>query len=48
MFSCKIGEIFKNNYFEKHRPTDASINHGTIIVRIIVSCINERQQKTHA
>ena len=26
MFSCEICDIFKNNYFEEHLPTDASIN----------------------
>ena len=26
MFSCEICEIFKNTYFGKHLPTDASIN----------------------
>ena len=29
-------------------PTDASIRHGTIIVRIIFLCINEKQRETHA
>ena len=26
MFSCNIGEIFKNTYSEEHLSTDASIN----------------------
>ena len=26
MFSCDIGDIFKNTYFEEHLSTDASIN----------------------
>ena len=47
MFSCEICKIFINTFFE-YVPTDASIRHGTIIVRIIFLCINERQRETHA
>ena len=48
MFSCEICEIFISTFFEEYMPTDVSISHRTIIVRIIFPCINERQREKHA
>ena len=29
VFTCSICKIFKNNYFEEHLQTTASVNHET-------------------